>query len=74
MHLPTNDFYCWRIYFFAYFLLNFSTLPSASTIFCLPVKNGWHFEQISTCIFCLVDLVVNTSPQAHWAVASLYVG
>ena len=22
--------------------------PSVSTIFCLPVKNGWHCEQIST--------------------------
>jgi hypothetical protein len=27
-------------YFFAYFFLNFSTLPSASTIFCFPVKKG----------------------------------
>src|SRR6266496_1108381 len=42
-----------RIYFFAvsalaYFLRNLSTRPAVSTSFCLPVKNGWQFEQIST--------------------------
>ena len=30
--------------------LNLSRRPPASTNFCLPVKNGWHLEQISTCI------------------------
>src|SRR4030042_3311329 len=64
-------FPCYGTYFFAYFFLNFSTRPSASTSFCLPVKNGWHFEQISTWIFCLVDRVVKTSPQAHSIFISL---
>ena len=27
---------------------NLSTRPAVSTSFCLPVKNGWHAEQIST--------------------------
>lgn len=33
--------------FFAYFLLNFSTLPAVSTNFCFPVKNGWDALEIS---------------------------
>jgi hypothetical protein len=39
-----------RNYFFfiPYFCKNFSTRPSVSTSFCLPVKNGWQDEQIST--------------------------
>src|SRR5208337_4962940 len=61
-------------YFFAYFFLNFSTLPSASISFCFPVKNGWHFEHISRRIFSSVDFVVNVSPQAHTTLASLYFG
>ena len=48
-----------------YFFLNLSTRPPVSTNFCFPVKKGWHFEQISTFISCLVDLVSITSPQAH---------
>ena len=32
----------------AYFLLKRSTRPSASTIFWVPVKNGWQLEQMST--------------------------
>jgi hypothetical protein len=31
-----------------YFFWNRSTRPAVSTSFCLPVKNGWQFEQIST--------------------------
>src|SRR5574343_173493 len=31
------------------FWLNFSTRPAVSTIFCLPVYNGWHREQTSMC-------------------------
>ena len=26
-----------------------STWPAVSTMVCLPVKNGWQFEQMSTC-------------------------
>jgi hypothetical protein len=33
---------------FSYFLLKRSTRPAVSSSFCLPVKNGWQFEQIST--------------------------
>jgi hypothetical protein len=32
-------------------------------IFCLPVKNGWHAEQISILIVGRVDLVSNVAPQ-----------
>src|SRR5579863_6529219 len=32
----------------AYFFVKRSTRPAVSTSFCLPVKNGWQFEQIST--------------------------
>ena len=66
--------FCKRSYFFAYFLLNFSTLPSASTSFCFPVKKGWHFEHMSTCIDGVVDIVVKVSPHAQTAFASLYWG
>src|SRR6516225_544448 len=34
--------------FSAYFFWNRSTRPAVSTSFCLPVKKGWQFEQIST--------------------------
>ena len=57
--------------------LNLSTLPPASTNFCLPVKKGWHFEQISTLIsppFGLVERVRTVSPQAHRIVTSSYLG
>lgn len=33
--------------FFSYFCRKRSTRPAVSTSFCLPVKNGWQFEQIS---------------------------
>ncbi len=54
----------------AYFFLNFSTLPAVSTIFCFPVKKGWHWEQISTLISFLVDLVLKVLPQAQITVHS----
>lgn len=44
--------------FFAYFFLNRSTRPSVSTIFCVPVKNGWQLEQMSTLMSPTVDLVL----------------
>jgi hypothetical protein len=31
-----------------YFLWKRSTRPAVSISFCLPVKNGWQLEQIST--------------------------
>jgi len=34
----------------AYFFWKRSTRPAVSISFCLPVKNGWQFEQISTLI------------------------
>ena len=46
-----------------YFLRYFSTRPAVSTIFCVPVKNGWHKEHISTFISGTVDLVVNKTPR-----------
>lgn len=57
--------------------MNLSTLPPASTNFCLPVKKGWHLEQISTLIsppFGLVERVRTVSPQAHLIVTSSYLG
>ena len=42
---------------FKYFFLNFSTLPSVSMIFCLPVKKGWQAEQMSMWIVSFVESV-----------------
>src|SRR4029079_9888193 len=60
--------------FFAYFFLNRSTRPSVATIFCVPVKNGWQLEQISTLISPTVDRVLQLLPQAQCTVASRYNG
>jgi len=49
----------------AYFLLKRSTLPAESTSFCLPVKKGWHLEQISTFISLTVEPDSNSFPQAQ---------
>src|SRR5207249_2653445 len=50
----------------AYFRRKRSTRPAVSTSFCLPVKNGWQLEQISTWISPRwVDRVVNMCPQAQ---------
>ena len=54
-----------------YFLLNLSTRPLVSPSFCLPVKKGWHLEQISTVMFCLVEPVSITLPQAQRMVVCL---
>ena len=34
-----------------YFFRNLSTRPSVSISFCLPVKNGWQTEQMSSLMF-----------------------
>src|ERR1041385_5797778 len=57
-----------------YFFWNFSTRPVVSTNFILPVKNGWHCEQISTLMFFFVLRVLNSLPQPHLTVASSYLG
>jgi hypothetical protein len=58
------------VFVFPYFLLNRSTRPAVSTSFCLPVKKGWHFEQISRWISGFVDRVLKVSPHAHLTIAS----
>ena len=56
----------------AYLRRKRSTRPAVSNSFCLPVKNGWQFEQISTPMSPLwVDRVVNALPQAQWTRTSL---
>src|SRR4051812_6897023 len=45
-----------------------------SSMCCLPVKNGWHFAQTSTCSSGLVEPVVNLLPQAHCTLACMYFG
>jgi hypothetical protein len=39
--------------------------PALSMNFCLPVKKGWHWEQISTRISFFVERVWNVLPQAQ---------
>jgi hypothetical protein len=46
-------------------LLNFSTRPAVSTNFCLPVKNGWQAEQMSTLMRVDVLRVWNVFPHAQ---------
>jgi hypothetical protein len=55
----------WKLYVPPNFLLKRSTRPAVSTNFCLPVKNGWHWLQISTLIFGSVLRVTNELPQAQ---------
>src|SRR6266851_4002753 len=68
-----------QLYFFAaadlaaasaYFLVKRSTRPAVSISFCLPVKNGWQFEQISTRSMSplMVERVWNVWPQAQCTV------
>src|SRR6516165_10929000 len=57
-----------------YLRWNFSTRPAVSTYFILPVKNGWHTEQISTAMFFLVLRVTNLLPQPQVTVVSSYLG
>ena len=54
----------------AYFLVKRSTRPAVSTSFCLPVKKGWQFEQISTFSLSplMVERVVKLWPQAQCTV------
>lgn len=50
----------------AYFRRNRSTRPAVSTSLCLPVKNGWQTEQISTWMSPLwVERVSKLLPQAQ---------
>jgi hypothetical protein len=37
---------------------NFSTLPAVSISFCLPVKNGWQLEHISSLMAGFVERVL----------------
>ena len=55
-------------------LVNRSTRPSVSISFCRPVKNGWHWLQISRCRSGFVDRVLNVFPQAHRTSTSKYFG
>src|SRR5260370_31234503 len=65
--LPASDF--------AYLRRKRSTRPAVSTSFCLPVKNGWQFEQISRLMAPLwVDRVVNAFPHAQCTRTSSYLG
>src|SRR5215469_8837996 len=54
----------------AYFFWKRSTRPAVSTSFCLPVKNGWQLEQISTrsILPLMVERVWKVFPQAQWTV------
>jgi len=60
--------------FLPYFLLKRSTRPSLSMNFCLPVKNGWHAEQISTLMAGLVERVSNLLPHAQLTLDTTYSG
>lgn len=51
-----------------------STCPAVSTMRCVPVKNGWQLEHISTLSIGFVDLVVKLFPQAHTTVDSTSFG
>src|SRR6201993_193096 len=54
----------------AYFFVKRSTRPAVSISFCLPVKNGWQLEQISTRRVSplIVERVGNVCPQAQCTV------
>ena len=54
----------------AYFFVKRSTRPAVSISFCLPVKKGWQFEQISTRNMSplMVERVGNEFPQAQCTV------
>src|SRR5581483_4382710 len=56
----------------AYFRRKRSTRPAVSISFCLPVKNGWQFEQISTPMSPLwVERVIKVLPHAQCTRTSL---
>jgi hypothetical protein len=52
-----------------YFCRKRSMRPAVSTSFCLPVKNGWHAEQMSVWISAWVERVSNVLPHAQLTVA-----
>jgi hypothetical protein len=60
--------------FVPYFCRKRSMRPAVSISFCLPVKNGWQFEQMSVWISATVERVWNVLPQAHFTVAVAYSG
>ena len=51
--------------FLAYRFWNRSTRPAVSTNFCVPVKNGWHFEQMPMRMSLRVDRVLMMLPHAQ---------
>ena len=59
---------------FLYRFWNRSTRPAESISFCLPVKNGWQAEQISTLRSVFVERVLNEFPQAQATSTSWYSG
>src|SRR6185312_3459236 len=64
--LPTYFFAGAASLALAYLRRKRSTRPAVSTRRCLPVKNGWQAEQISTWMSPLwVDRVSKLFPQAH---------
>ena len=54
----------------AYLRLKRSTRPAASRSRCLPVKNGWQLEQISSRSSFFVERVVQVAPQAQWTLTT----
>lgn len=56
--------------------MNFSTRPAVSINFCLPVKKGWHEEQIATVAFsgATVDVAGISAPHAHLKTTLLTLG
>ncbi len=59
---------------FEYRCRNRSTRPAVSINFCLPEKNGWQCEQISTCSDSDVERVSNDAPHAHSTTTCRYSG
>src|SRR4030088_1619824 len=58
--------------FLAYLRRKRSTRPAVSINFCLPVKKGWHAEQISTLMSPRwAERVTKALPQAQWTRTSL---
>ena len=51
--------------FLAYRFWNRSTRPAVSTNFCVPVKNGWHFEQMPMRMSLCVERVLMMLPHAQ---------
>src|SRR5882724_12618388 len=60
--------------FLAYRFWKRSTRPAVSTNFCVPVKKGWHFEQMPMRMSFRVERVLRIFPHAQWITASTYSG